>query len=599
MEVKQMTWRWIALMILVTHQYFGQNSASIDSLIIASWEASNENLNYAIELADQAIEKGMKAKDESKVAKAKSYKAVYLDLRGETAPAVDLFNQAIAVQINLEDTKGLSFSYNNLGLLYFMQYDYSQAKYYLKKSLEIDLKISDSISAAGSMVNLGIIASNLDSLQLALKYYGQAESIYETEGDTLMMIITQSNRAKIYFQQEEYETSLAIYIKAFEFLEKVPGKYPEKITNLISKANCYLQLKEFKKGLDCAEEAILLASDHHLPERLQFAYEIKHELLYASGQYKASYDLLQIQTALKDSLVNVDRTATIANLQLKYDVAEKEKKLSDQILAVQLEKTKSAKLELKNKDAAVRNIILIGILLLVLILAIILAVIIRQKSSINKLLKERNNAIQENLEQKEVMLGETHHRIKNNLQLISSILDLKLRSLNAPDAVDALSDAKRRVESVAILHRFMYMQEDPDAMLLDVFIRQLCEEMTNSFNYENRQVHIETNLTPIQTKLSVALPLGLIIVEVITNAFKYAQKDDQEIIIKVSIEQKDGTTMMVIQDNGPGITTDFEVLKKESFGFRMINSLSRQLKASWSLDALHGTKHIFVFKKQL
>lgn len=588
--------RTLFILVFLTKAVWSQSEQSIDSLIDTSWEKSNESLEGAIQIIDQALLFAHQKKYKKGIASASSHKAVYLDLNGKPTEAVKLFNQAIEIQKELKDSMGLSFSYNNLGLLYFAQYDYSQAQNYLQKSLLLDLNMSDSLSAAGSLVNLGIILSNMDSMDKALSYYTQAEEIYQSAEDTLMIFIARSNKAKILYYKGDYEASLKIYDQVFNYLHQIPGKYPEKITNLISKANCYLKLNRFQEGLSCAEKAIQLSEDHSLPERLLFAYEIYHELLYSSGDYKKSYEILIQHDLLKDSLVNIEKTEAITDLQLKYDIAEKNKIISEQALNSQLEKTKNAELELKNKAFIFRITMLIGALALVVIIAIILWITVRQKSKINELLKERNEAIRKNLEQKEVMLGETHHRIKNNLQLISSILDMKVRSLKDPSAVESLNDAIRRVESVAILHRFLYLQSDPEHIKLDVFLDQLSDEMLAGFNYTQKTIAVNTNIAEETTNLSLALPIGLIVVELITNTFKYARNENQKIEILITLERK-GALHLTFEDNGQGIQQDFEILKAHSFGFKMINSLTRQLKGKWTLDQSNGTKHHFVFSK--
>ena len=191
------------------------------------------------------------------------------------------------------------------------------------------------------------------------------------------------------------------------------------------------------------------------------------------------------------------------------------------------------------------------------------------------------------LKEKEILLQETHHRVKNNLQLISSLLELQTADITDENAKAALRTAQRRVQSIATVHNKLYNSGESEAIEFSAFINDLFASLYGAFSSSNKSVSFYNNIPATFFGLNTLVPLGLILNELITNSFKHAYADTDKGIISIDLEAKGNEYTLRYYDSGPGITGGKFETGSGSLGLYLVKRLSKQLKgtAAYSFNA--------------
>ncbi|MBN1518570.1 MAG: hypothetical protein JW923_00610 [Spirochaetales bacterium] len=197
------------------------------------------------------------------------------------------------------------------------------------------------------------------------------------------------------------------------------------------------------------------------------------------------------------------------------------------------------------------------------------------------------------LEEKEILLKEIHHRVKNNFQLVVSLLTL--RSSGMPDGDALFSDSIDRIRVMATIHELLYEAGDLSHVDLSDYTRTIVQWLVSSYTTNGREPSLNLDLEPVRVDIDVAIPCGLIINEVLTNSVKYAFPDnDRDPVLGVAIRPTDDRGLcMVLSDNGPGLPESIDPATSDSLGMQLIVSLSSQVGASWAISREGGTTWTF------
>ncbi|NML16614.1 histidine kinase dimerization/phosphoacceptor domain -containing protein [Azohydromonas caseinilytica] len=205
--------------------------------------------------------------------------------------------------------------------------------------------------------------------------------------------------------------------------------------------------------------------------------------------------------------------------------------------------------------------------------------------------REAEAALKAALAEKEVLLQEVHHRVKNNLQIVTSLLQLQRRQLQDPAIQAAFSETEHRVRAMALVHQRLYQQSTLSALNFDDYLRTLLDQLMRSFGAEQR-VRLTLALQPQRLPVDTAIPLGLIVTELVTNALKYACTPGRRGELRIALHPAQGAPgrlVLEVQDDGPGLPPGFEPAESTGLGMRLVTLLSRQLDASVALGKAAGT----------
>lgn len=212
--------------------------------------------------------------------------------------------------------------------------------------------------------------------------------------------------------------------------------------------------------------------------------------------------------------------------------------------------------------------------------------------------RKNQEIIEQSLKEKEVLLREIHHRVKNNLQIIISLLNLNTENIKDPQDLDILRESENRIRSMAILHEQLYGSENIAEISMAPYITNLVEFLAETFGDTSPMVRLDLNIKNLFFELDTALPCGLIINELVTNSLKYAfpdSFDSREKVIGISISKNKSGISLKVYDTGVGIPEGFEIETAPSIGLKLVLALIDQLKGTWSLNHSKGTEWKFRF----
>jgi len=271
-------------------------------------------------------------------------------------------------------------------------------------------------------------------------------------------------------------------------------------------------------------------------------------------------------------------------LEIQYETGQREKSflaLKNQSI-LQNEELERGRLE--------KNITLAGTAMLLVIAGVAYNGYRNKKRSNFKLTKQQSEINDQNhklqtlvedkdklLTEKDWLLKEVHHRVKNNLQIVMSLLSTQSAYLEGTAALEAIHDSQHRVQAISLIHQKLYSGSNVATISMPAYVSDLVGYLSDCFDTRHRRIRFEQIIEPVNLDLSQTLPLGLILNEAITNAIKYAFGDEGgEIIVAIQLIGGDGL-MLNISDNGRGLPADFNLKEANSLGMEMMKALSKQL----------------------
>ena len=212
--------------------------------------------------------------------------------------------------------------------------------------------------------------------------------------------------------------------------------------------------------------------------------------------------------------------------------------------------------------------------------------------------KEIDLKIRNSLKEKEVLLQEVHHRVKNNLQVISSILNLQSSFVDDERTLELLEESQSRIKTMSYIHETLYQTSDFSSIEFTDYISSLARNLILSYSRSDVQVELDTKFDKIFLDLDQAIPCGLIINELVSNALKYAFPDRDKGTLTLNITEKEGKIAMLVADDGIGLPKDFKYEDSDSLGIYLVYALVEQLDAEIKIDSEAGTTFLITFEKR-
>jgi len=208
--------------------------------------------------------------------------------------------------------------------------------------------------------------------------------------------------------------------------------------------------------------------------------------------------------------------------------------------------------------------------------------------------KLAEEAMQASLREKEVLLKEIHHRVKNNLQVMSSLLNLQSQHLTDPKALDALRVSTHRIKTMALIHDKLYRSESLSGIYFPGYVHDLTGDLINTYA-PDKHIVLNVDIDPVSFDLDTSIPLGLILNELVSNSLKHAFPDDEGGIIAVSLHSRDAGVEMSVSDSGIGFPEDLDFTDTQSMGMQLVVILVDQLEGTIELKRSNGTEFRITF----
>jgi len=201
-------------------------------------------------------------------------------------------------------------------------------------------------------------------------------------------------------------------------------------------------------------------------------------------------------------------------------------------------------------------------------------------------------AIQQALAEKTVLLKEVHHRVKNNLAIMVSLINMQVRHIKHPDALAALSDTRARLFAMSLLHEMLYRSGGMDRVEITGYLRQLCANLSESLGMAAQAIDIQSHsVAPVMLAIEQAVPCGLIVSELVSNSIKHAFPVARRGEVSVELEQTAADEILLrVSDNGIGLPDDLQIDQVSSVGLTLVNALTQQLRGTRNIRSDHGTR---------
>ncbi len=212
--------------------------------------------------------------------------------------------------------------------------------------------------------------------------------------------------------------------------------------------------------------------------------------------------------------------------------------------------------------------------------------------------KAMEEQLKKSLHDKEMLVKEIHHRVKNNLMVISSLLNLESHLIKDQEARDVFRESQNRANSMALIHERLYRSTDLKSIDFGDYIRSLSLELFHTYVLDPSKVNLQINVENVMIDINTAVPLGLIVNELITNSMKYAFPAGKSGEIRVSFTQTDVNYILRVKDNGVGIPEDLDIDHMNSLGFQLVNSLTDQIDGEIELNRENGTDFKITFQEK-
>ena len=462
----------------------------------------------------------------------------YYDI-GHIDKAIETYKLSLEQYEAIDDTLGRANIHANLGMVFMDEGRYAEAEHHLLQQGYLDTLLKTQWGLGFHHDFMGTLRKRQKKYDEALQYYKQALSIRSKLSSHYNLAETRGGLASIYNKL---------------------GRHDE----AIEQATAILEHRDLHQSLSQASYAF---------DELSEAHELKGNYIKALAYHKRYKNVT-------DSIYNRD---LLEEITLKDALYEKEKQ-DHKIDALHLQNEISLnKIQHKNK---VIILCAIGIL-------IILSLLYKLYSLYQQVVIKRQE-ITLALDEKDLLLREIHHRVKNNLQLVSSLLTLQGRSIDDANVLQAINEGKSRVRSMALIHQDLYNRDDITGLGVQGYLKKLTKELFDTYKIDTQRITLSMDIQDIALDVDTMIPLGLIINELITNSLKYAFPDDRKGTLNVSLRESTQRLMLTVWDDGVGY--DQNHLSADSFGSTLVSALTNQLNGELNRNSDYGTHLTFSFK---
>ncbi|MES2566734.1 MAG: tetratricopeptide repeat protein [Bacteroidota bacterium] len=582
----------------------GQNKTSIDSLnklISTAKDDTNKvillkSLSKEYENSDQrkALEYANSGESLAYKLGFKRGEALCLDNigtlycnQGEYEIALVNYFKALKINESIGNKKGISDNLSNIGIVYRILKKFDAALEYQFKGLKIDEVLKDKEAIAKDNVNIGNTYYDAENHKEAMTYYNKALKYFVEISDQENTASILNNIGAIYFTGKSYQLAVEYFSRAVKMFEIEGDKYGIAM-DFNNIAEVYAVQKKHENALEYYGKSLALSTEISAKDLLQANYNGLSQVSAEMKNFEAAYEYHKLYFDVTNSLQNSETNKRIEELVIKYESAKKEKENA------LLKEENIRQSFLHQEQKVVTNYLLMGLIIVSLVGFTFFGRSRRkerEKENLEKIVSERTLELNLKNKQKELMLQEIHHRVKNNLQVISSLLRLQTHYKAEKDVDVILNDCIDRIKCMAILHDKLCQSSDYSEINLQEYISELISYVSKNYDNVSPNIRFELNISPLALHINKLMPCGLIINELVSNVYKYAFKENSlNNLCKISFSKNDSdnTYHLSISDNGKGYPENFDMDSQGGLGMVIVQSLVEQLDGTLSIERNDG-----------
>ena len=553
--------------------------------------------------------------------------------------SIEILKQALTYY-NSTGYRRVQGVYILLGQAYKGQREYGEALFYMLKALKTARMVNDTSMQLCQINNiLGTLYLQIDRKDLAIKNLQEALKIAYKYHDGPAIILLSINISNAYNYNDQPDQALKVLV-AIPKTNRASLNNENQAQIAAAYLWAYLELKQYGRAQTICETITRLVDSGsildlylHRINRLVARYYFEtgqyamarnyltknlgtengernlngiiedsrlwYKLDSAQGNFRSAFNHLLFFKTKADSLLSESRVRQLQVLGVEYETGIKEDsiKLYDKDIALLTQENRLQQSNLK-QASLIRNVTIAGIILALVIISLLYRQYSHKQKS-NKAISDKNEQLEHLLTEKEWLLKEIHHRVKNNLQMVMSLLNSQSAYIENTAALTAINESQHRVHAMSLIHQKLYNTENVSSIDMTSYTHDLVSYLKESFD-AGKDIKFELNIEPLELDVSQAVPLGLILNEAITNSIKYAFPEARHGIITISLSQNSTNLWLLsISDNGVGIPAHIKNKKAGSLGMSLMEGLTEDLDGDFSIENNQGTiiKILFAYDR--
>lgn len=530
-------------------------------------------------------------------------KEMLLNILDDSYGKLKLYDQQLEIRKQKREegfTENITFYdvYANIGL-------YREAMKRFIKEVKPTIADNEAFKLAKFYNQVGDFLRKDNSARTAIKEYKKAEgflqvyinntAVQKTEQEllesSLLKAKLEGNIGKCHVMLKEYDEGIPLLERSIEELTDFgdTNQKQQLVENSLYLAEAYLNREEYEKAKKFLEvEAQDLSIDYRLKKnRLLASYYDRTQ------NYEDAIVYYKRNQRLRDSLELNE--SSILKKQLVALVANEEIENSQQLIEEQKSANERIRSEIQAKDERI-NLVFISLVFTLLGFAGLVYAYLKSIKN-QRLIAQQKHIIENSLIEKDSLLKEIHHRVKNNLQMVSSLLSLQTKNTRSKAAIEALEEGKSRVKAMALIHQKLYQNDDLSVIEMQGYIESLINSVQSVYKKGGHNISITIDAEGTELDIDRAIPFGLILNELVSNSFKYAfPESDENGKIYIHLRKNGDQGYFEYTDNGVGLPDDTDERANSSMGIRLINRLVNQLQSKLNIDKTNeGVRFWFNF----
>lgn len=582
--------------------YLNQAEKIQDSTSIRRYQLMQSQIYYDLGDYDKSV---AIANDLYKIREGldRQTKQLMLDIIDNNYGQLQLYGKQVEIRQQKRDlgfTKNITFYdiYSNLGLHRKAMEDYIMdmkrtiddsdlfglAKYNNQVGYYLLLDKSSSVALSNFKKGKGYIDVYLNDVT-------EVKTEKELQNAKILKGEIEGNIGKAYLQLKQFEEALPYLENSISIInENNGGQYSEEIVgNSLALADCHLQKGNYEKAKEILNSRLRPIKLENIvrKNRLLAAYYDKTKDYKRATNYLKQNVRINDSLKLNDSSLKKQQLSTVA----KYEIENSKRMIDAQKIEME-----QARNEMQAKDEQI-NLVFISLIFTLLGFAGLVYAYLKSIKT-QRLIADQKHIIENSLVEKDSLLKEIHHRVKNNLQMVSSLLSLQTKNTRSKAAIAALEEGKSRVKAMALIHQKLYQNDDLSVIEMQGYIESLVNSVQSVFKKGGHNINITIDAESVELDIDRAIPFGLILNELVSNTFKYAfpeDKEDGKIYIHLRKNGEQG--FFEYTDNGIGLSDDTDERVNSSMGIRLMNRLVNQLQSTLNIDkTTEGVRFWFNFK---